>query len=263
MPRAPRDLILLVGHEPSMRWRTFTQGDRRARRGARHAARRDARRAARRRPAHAPGVGHRARLRPRADRAARAEPLLVRGSDRDRRRAARRLPAGRAAVGEPVGGGPPLRRRDARTRRRRWRWSASSRAWSASPSTRPSSRPAAADYERQVNARGPERPRRPGVRRAPRAGRQHRGAATTRGRCPPGETIARDLQRFLRQRGEEPTSSPLQRLGRSARPSGRHGSRRARAGRCPRRSASALGGQVIGSAASAPRRRAGASVSPV
>src|SRR5246127_2247427 len=25
VPRAPRDLILLVGHEPSMRWRTFTE----------------------------------------------------------------------------------------------------------------------------------------------------------------------------------------------------------------------------------------------
>ncbi|HMJ03490.1 MAG TPA: PAC2 family protein, partial [Conexibacter sp.] len=25
VPRAPRDLVLIVGHEPSMRWRTFTQ----------------------------------------------------------------------------------------------------------------------------------------------------------------------------------------------------------------------------------------------
>ena len=114
VPRAPRDLILLVGPEPSMRWRTFSQRDRRARRGARRAARRHARRAARRRAAHAarssvtglasdPALVERLGL----------QPLLVRGSDRDRRRAARRLPGGRPAVGEPVGGGAALRRRRA------------------------------------------------------------------------------------------------------------------------------------------------------
>ena len=48
-PRAPRDLVLVSGPEPSMRWRTFCDGDRRARRGARRAAHRHARRAAGRR----------------------------------------------------------------------------------------------------------------------------------------------------------------------------------------------------------------------
>ena len=60
---------------------------------------------------------------------------------------------------------------------------------------------AAADYERQVNARGPERPRRAGVRRAARAGCR-RARTTTQRELPSGDTIARDLQRFLRQRGD-------------------------------------------------------------
>ena len=71
VPRAPRDLILLAGTEPSFRWRTFSKLDRRARRGARRPARGHARRAARRRAAHAAGLGHRPRLRPGARRPAR------------------------------------------------------------------------------------------------------------------------------------------------------------------------------------------------
>ena len=51
IPRAPRDLILLSGPEPAMRWRTFSQDRRRPRRGARHADGRAARRAAGRRAA--------------------------------------------------------------------------------------------------------------------------------------------------------------------------------------------------------------------
>ena len=71
VPRAPRDLILLSGPEPSMRWRTFCETIDRARRGARRPDGRDARRAARRRAAHAPGLDHRPGLRPGADRAPR------------------------------------------------------------------------------------------------------------------------------------------------------------------------------------------------
>ena len=45
-PRAPRDLVLLSGPEPSMRWRGFCARDPRAGGGDRRAARRHARRAA-------------------------------------------------------------------------------------------------------------------------------------------------------------------------------------------------------------------------
>ena len=49
-----------------------------------------------------------------------------------------------------------------------------------------------------------ERPGRPGVRRAARAGVRRATPPIDPGSLPSGETIARDLQRFLRQRGEDP-----------------------------------------------------------
>ena len=57
VPRAPRDLVILTGPEPSYRWRELLRAGGRARRGARRAARRHARRAAGRRAALAPRVG--------------------------------------------------------------------------------------------------------------------------------------------------------------------------------------------------------------
>ena len=62
---------------------------------------------------------------------------------------------------------------------------------------------ASADYERQVNLAVQSRPRRAGVRRAPRAGGRHEEPSDAPGPLPSGETIARDLQRFLRQRGDD------------------------------------------------------------
>ena len=54
-------------------------------------------------------------------------------------------------------------------------------------------------------ARGPERPRRAGLRRAPRAGGRRRGAgARARSDLPSGDVLAREFQRFLRQRGPGP-----------------------------------------------------------
>ena len=50
--RAARDVVLVRGIEPSMRWRAFVAEVLEARAGARRRAARDARRAARRRPAH-------------------------------------------------------------------------------------------------------------------------------------------------------------------------------------------------------------------
>ena len=151
VPRAPRDLVLLDRDRAVDALAHVHAGDRRARRGARHAARGHARRAARRRPAHPPGVGHRPGLRPRAGRrawacrtpATRARP----GSS-----ASCTPPASRAACRRPACGPPcPTTSPPRPTRRPRWRSCASSRAWSASPSTPPSSRSASADYERQVN----------------------------------------------------------------------------------------------------------------
>ena len=190
VPRAPRDLILLVGTEPSMRWRTFTQGDRRARRGARHPAGRDAR--ARCWPTSRTRGRCRSPGSPRTRRWSRGSGCSrssLRGPDRDRRRPARRLPATRGLPSASLWAAvPALRRRGARTRRPRWRWCASSRASSASPSTRSELEEAAADYERQVNAGGPERPRRAGVRRAPRAGRRRRRPSDEPGPLPSGDT---------------------------------------------------------------------------
>ena len=72
VPRAPRDLVLLVGNEPSLRWRTFTKVIVELAEALGHAAGGDARRAAGRRAAHAAGVGHRAGVRLGAGRAPRA-----------------------------------------------------------------------------------------------------------------------------------------------------------------------------------------------
>ena len=150
-PRAPRDLILLAGSEPSFRWRTFSKliVELAEALGAQLVVTLGALLAdvPHTRPVSVTGLASDPALVARLG----LTHVLLRGPDRDRRRPARRLPGGRPAVGEPVGRGPALHRRRARTRRRRWRWCASSRGWSASRSTPPSSRRAAADYERQVN----------------------------------------------------------------------------------------------------------------
>ena len=100
-PRAVVSLAHLLRHR------------RRAGRGAGRPARGHARRAARRRAAHAAGVGQRRQLRRWAGGAAGPADLVLRGADRHRRRPARRLPAGRDPLGEPLGGGAALHRRDA------------------------------------------------------------------------------------------------------------------------------------------------------
>ena len=52
-------------------------------------------------------------------------------------------------------------------------------------------------------ARGAERPRHPGVRRTPGAGRGERRGELTPEDVPSGDMLAREFQRFLRQRGPE------------------------------------------------------------
>ena len=198
-----------------MRWpHLLPRGDR-PRRGARRPARRHARRAARRRArtrARCSITGPRLRRAPR--RAPRAARLQLRGPDRDRRRAARRLRGRRHAVGVAVGRRPALRRGRAEPEGRARRCCASSRAWSASPSTAQQLEYAAVDYERQVSRAVEMRPRRPGLRRAPRArGRRRGGAGPIRANLPSGDVLAREFQRFLRQRGTGPGNSTAARLG--------------------------------------------------
>ena len=63
---APQDAVLLLGSEPSLRWRTFCSLVTGLAQRPRRRARRHARLAARRRAAHAARAGHRERQRPRA-----------------------------------------------------------------------------------------------------------------------------------------------------------------------------------------------------
>ena len=113
-----RDAILLLGVEPNVRWRTFSEPDRRLREGARRRDGHHARRAAGGRAAHAPEPGYRQRNRPQARRGARPLDVPLRGPDRRRRRAARRVQQGRHPVGEPLGRRPALRAADAEPARR-------------------------------------------------------------------------------------------------------------------------------------------------
>ena len=127
-PRAPRDLVLVQGVEPSLRWRAFTA----------HIV--DL--------AEALGVqvvvslgallGDVPHTRPVAISGHASDPALierlgmqvdldVRGSDGDRRRAAQRVRPGRAAVGEPVGRRSPTTSPPPPTRRPRSRSCAASK----------------------------------------------------------------------------------------------------------------------------------------
>ena len=70
---------------------------------------------------------------------------------------------------------------------------------------------AAGDYERQVSLAVAERPRRAGVRRAPRAGGREEDRRRP-ARPPLRRRLAREFQRFLSQRGPEPGGPAGQRL---------------------------------------------------
>ena len=109
-PNAERDLVLVSGIEPNLRWRTFADAVRRGRRTARRRDGRNPRRAARRRPTHAFGADHRARLGPGSGRPPLTLALQLRGPNRDRRHHPRRLPSPRHYLGEPLGRRAALRR---------------------------------------------------------------------------------------------------------------------------------------------------------
>ncbi len=207
VPRAPRDLILLTGSEPSFRWRTFCQivVELAEALGAQLVVTLGALLAdvPHTRPVSVTGP----ELRPGARGSARPRAVLLRGPDRDRR-ASCTPPASRRACPRPACG-PPCRTTSPprRTPRRRSRSCASSRVWSASPSTARTSRSASADYERQVNVAVQSDPDvQAFVERLEQAASEE--ADDSPSALPSGETIARDLQRFLRQRGGETPPSP-------------------------------------------------------
>ena len=150
MPRAPRDLVLLVGNEPSLRWRTFTKVIVEL--------------------AEALSTQLVVTLGALLADVPHTRPVSVTGLASDPALVARLGPEPSSYEG-PTGivgilhaacqeGGcrrracgrrSPTTSPPRRTRKLRWRWCESSRGSSAWPSTPPSSRRAAADYERQVN----------------------------------------------------------------------------------------------------------------
>ena len=194
VPRAPRDLVLLAGPEPSFRWRDVLP--RRSSSSPRRIGVQivgHARRAARRRPALAPGVDHRpAPPTRRWSSGSGCSRSTLRGADRHRRRPARRLrrtrgcrrrrcgPRSRttsrsrrtrrarsALLRRLEGAGRRDRRRvRARGRRRRLRAPGHARGRDATPTSRPSS---SASSARPTPRSGQPRPGRPAVRRRPRA----------------------------------------------------------------------------------------------
>ena len=144
------DVLLLLGTEPQLKWRTF------CRQITAIAAQQEATlvahvgRAAGRRGPLAPGVAHRHRHRPGPHRPVPPGPVALRGTDGHRRGPPRRLRRGRPAVGVAVGGRAGLRAR-ASTRPRRRSLSSSGRPpSSARPCRCAPSKRAVADYEDEV-----------------------------------------------------------------------------------------------------------------
>ena len=111
LAEARRDVVLLLGTEPSLRWRTFSGARQRPRARPRRLAGRHARLAARRRAAHPARAGHRERDRSRAARRSSASRPPATRARPGRRRPARRLPRRRHPVGVALGGGAALRAR--------------------------------------------------------------------------------------------------------------------------------------------------------
>ena len=201
IPRAPRDLILLSGAEPSMRWPTFcrTVLDLAEALGIQLVVTLGALLADVPHTRPVGITGHRLRrragreARPRAPRATRARPASPACCTR---RAT--TPACRArACGRPCPTTSPPRP----TRRRRSPSCASSRGSSACRSTPRTSRRAAEEYERQVNLAVRSDPDVQAFveRLEEAAGEAEEPANPTD--LPSGDVIAREFQRFLRQRG--------------------------------------------------------------
>ena len=170
----------------------------RGRRAARRRDGGDAGRAARRRRPHPAGADHRPRLRPRAGRARSASAARATRA-RPGSSASSTTPAGGAAsLGEPLGGRPALRRRGPEPE---------GGAGAAAPPRGLHRR-----RDRGLRARGRDERFETQVDRAvasnpeieelvqPARGRAGRGRRVRGQDVPSGDTIARDFQRFLRQR---------------------------------------------------------------
>ena len=207
-PTADRDVVLVRGIEPNMRWRAFS---------AELLAVADelgvelvviARRAARRLPAHPAGPGDRRRRRPGAGRSGSdLEPVALRGPDRHRRRAAGRVRAGRAARGVGLGRGAALRRAaalpegDARAAR------AGSRTCSTSPIPLGDLPEDARAWERGVDELAAEDTE---VAEYVRTLEEAKDTAELPEAT--GDAIAREFERYLKRRNKKPTlrtSHPL------------------------------------------------------
>ena len=186
-----------------MRWRTFCETVDRARRGARRPARRHARRAARRRPAHAARsrspawpptttLVERLGLGPATYEGPTGITGVLHGACAE---------AGHA-VGQPVGRASRTTSPPRRTRRRALALVRRLEGLVGVSVDAIGARGGGRRLRAPGQPRRPERPRRPGVRRAPRgAPPTRRSRRSTRPTCRPATSIAREFQRFLRQRG--------------------------------------------------------------
>ena len=220
-PAGGRDLVLLLGVEPNLRWPTFCDDVISVARATGLRDGRDARRAARRRAPLATDACHRIGDRRGARGAARDGALALRGTDRHRRRAPRRREARRVRVGVDLGAGAALRRDraepegDPRAARR-------SSANLLDVGLRPHRSRYRGGGLGALGRRGRgRRRRRELVRRAPRSTattkRPNRPADDDDGRAtadadddwldeddlPSGESLAEDFERYLREQGDE------------------------------------------------------------
>ena len=218
VPRAPRDMILLVGSEPSMRWRTFTDVIVEL--------------------AEALGTQLVVTLGALLADVPHTRPVSVTGLASDPVLIAR-LGLSRSTYEGPTGivgilhaacqrtGCPrPACGRQSRTTwppaptpRPPWLWFGNWRGWWGWRWTPRELEEAAAEYERRVNVAVQSDPEvQAFVERLEQVTSED--VAEEPGPLPSGDTIARDLQRFLRQRGEGPVTSVLRSAGLPSGPMG-------------------------------------------
>ena len=207
VPRAPRDLVLLAGPEPSMRWRAFCAASSSS---PRRSGSRWSSRSARCWPTSRTRARCRSPAWPRT-RAWSSGSSCARPTTRDRpgSSASCRPPAGgRHPDREPVGERAALRRRGPEPEGGAGARAQARERCSASPSTPRSSRPlrpnTSARSRSPSRATPTSRPSSSGSSRPPR--RSRRRGASDPSDLPSGDVLAREFQRFLRQRGPEETS---------------------------------------------------------
>ena len=201
VPRAPRDLVLIQGAEPSMRWRSFSKlvVDLAEALGTQLVVTMGALLADV--PHSRPGPDHRPVLRRGPRRPPRPAADDLRGTDGHRRRPARARARGAAFRPRRCGRASRTTSPPRRTRRRRSRSCASSSRSSACPSTPRSSSARPADYDRQVSLAVQSDPDvQAFVERLERAAAEEEDEMRSQD-LPSGDVLAREFQRFLRQRG--------------------------------------------------------------